>query len=176
MASFLWYLLGGFFEEEHMSYLSFPRLAFAGKFQADPSTINNDPGHFDTSRFRANYQLEGNPITWELPGGMTTPGMTNGWWNPRGSGAWRFYECKVSSVVYSDGSTCQDPSQDLTVGASINSTDRRVEGKLVDLDPEQQMVSEIWGFQVGLDVTNAAYNAAFGFLGSYEASPFIDIF
>jgi len=79
-------------------------------------------------------------------------------------------------VVYSDGSTCQDPKKDLTVGASINSTDRRVEGKLVDLDPEQQMVSEIWGFQVGLDVTNAAYNASFGFRGSYEALPFIDIF
>ncbi len=32
----------------------------------------------------------------------------------------------------------------------INGSDLRVEGKLVDLDPEQQTVSEIWGFQVVL--------------------------
>ena len=30
-----------------MSYLQFPRLAFTGKFQADVSTVNNDPRHFD---------------------------------------------------------------------------------------------------------------------------------
>ena len=30
-----------------MSYLSVPRLVFVGQFQADPSTVNNDPEHFD---------------------------------------------------------------------------------------------------------------------------------
>jgi hypothetical protein len=31
-----------------MSYLGLPRLTFAGQFQADPSTVNNDPEHFDS--------------------------------------------------------------------------------------------------------------------------------
>ncbi len=30
-----------------MSYLGYPRLHFSGRFQADPSTVNNDPAHFD---------------------------------------------------------------------------------------------------------------------------------
>ncbi len=40
-----------------MSYLDTPRLVFSGQFQADPSTVNNDPFHFDTARFRSSYQL-----------------------------------------------------------------------------------------------------------------------
>ncbi|MBI3728872.1 MAG: hypothetical protein HY254_11145 [Burkholderiales bacterium] len=76
-----------------MSYLSLPRLVFAGQFQADVSTINNDPEHFDTARFRSNYQ-------------MPDPGATNGWWNPNGTGSWR------TNVVYRDGSTCSYPSLD----------------------------------------------------------------
>ena len=42
-----------------MSYLGLPRLTFAGQFQADPSTVNNDPEHFDPSRFKGRYQQAG---------------------------------------------------------------------------------------------------------------------
>jgi hypothetical protein len=42
-----------------MSYLSLPRIVFAGQFQADPSTVNNDPEHFDSGTFRSNYQIPG---------------------------------------------------------------------------------------------------------------------
>jgi hypothetical protein len=38
-----------------MSYLNALRLHFAGQFQANPSTVNNDPGHFDNATFQPSY-------------------------------------------------------------------------------------------------------------------------
>lgn len=147
-----------------MSYLSTPRLHFAGQFQADPPTVNNDPQHFDSATFRSNYQIPG-------------PGATNGWWNPRGSGAWRFRDCTVTRVVYSDGTHCDDPNVDPVVGAAVNDTDQRVEGKLVDLDPEQQMVSQIWGFQVVLTpaLEGLGGGPQFGFRSDFAMAPFADL-
>ena len=71
-----------------------PRLTFAGHFRADPSTVNNDPEHFDPSAFKSRYQ---------------TPGQPNGWWNPGGSGTWAFEGCTVQQVFYGDGTSCRDP-------------------------------------------------------------------
>jgi hypothetical protein len=141
-----------------MSYLQFPRLIFSGKFQADPSTVNNDPEHFDTARFQPNYDEPG-------------AGASNGWWNPKGTGAWRFKDCAVQQVQYLDGSTCDSSVYDSVVGMPINSVVDRVEGKLVDLDPEQQMVSQIWGFQVFL----GAKGSDIGFGGDFEVAAFADI-
>lgn len=141
-----------------MSYLSAPRLVFAGQFQADPSTVNNDPEHFDSKTFRSNYQLPG-------------PGATNGWWNPGGTAAWRFRGCTVRQVVYRDGTSCDDPNVDPIVGLPVNGTSTRVEGKLVDLDPEQQMVSEVWGFQVVLGQAGSGPS----FTSDFEVAPFADI-
>jgi hypothetical protein len=39
-----------------MSYLNVVRLAFAGTFQADVSTVNNDVRHFDNASFEPAYQ------------------------------------------------------------------------------------------------------------------------
>jgi hypothetical protein len=39
-----------------MSYLNSIRLHFAGQFQAAPSTVNNDPLHFDNATFQPSYQ------------------------------------------------------------------------------------------------------------------------
>jgi len=141
-----------------MSYLSLPRLVFAGQFQADVSTVNNDPEHFNTSRFRSNYQMPGS-------------GASNGWWNPNGTGSWRFRQCVVTSVVYKDGSTCSDPSLDPVIGLAVNGSDSRVEGKLVDLDSEQQMVSQIWGFSVNL----GSEASGMGFQSRFAVAPFADI-
>jgi hypothetical protein len=140
-----------------MSYLSAPRLIFAGQFQADPSTINNDPEHFDTKDFRSNYQLPG-------------PGASNGWWNPSGTGAWRFRNCKVTRVIYRDGTMSDSSDLDPIVGMSVNDSNTRVEGKLVDLDPEQQMVSEVWGFQVRVGGSHGL-----GFGGNFRVAAFTDI-
>jgi hypothetical protein len=118
-----------------MSYLNTPRLTFAGKFQADPSTVNNDVTHFDNANFKPSYQEYG-------------PGATNGWWNPDGTGNWRFIDCVVTSVTYKDGSSTSDPALDPVIGMSIMDANTRVAGKIVDLDPQQQSVSELWGLIV----------------------------
>jgi len=136
-----------------VSYLGCPRLHFCGTFQADPSTVNNDPYHFDVARFRPGWDEAG-------------AGATKGWWNPGGTGAWRLKHCTVRSVVYADGTSTADPLQDPLVGQAVNSATDRVSGKLVDLDPEQQMVTELWGLQIGIPD---------GFVGEFEVAAFADI-
>ncbi|HSI76932.1 MAG TPA: hypothetical protein VK957_13605 [Lunatimonas sp.] len=140
-----------------MSYLHSPRLVFSGQFQADPSTVNNDPTHFDNSTFQPNYQDYGQ-------------GAENGWWNPDGTGNWRLIGCKVISVTYKDGSSTDDPSKDPIIGLALTDTDSRVAGKIVDLDSQQQMVSELWGVIVRL--VSGDKNL---FIGEYQTAAFTNI-
>jgi hypothetical protein len=142
-----------------MSYLHLPRLVFAGQFQADPSTVNNDPEHFDSATFKPNYQQPG-------------PGETNGWWNPSGSAAWRFRNCTIQQVFYEDGTSCSDPTVDPIVGTPVNDNEAAIEGKLVDLDSECQMVSEVWGFKLLV----GEISQSLGFGGDFVCTPFADIF
>jgi hypothetical protein len=137
-----------------MSYLGYPRIHFAGMFQADPSTVNNDPAHFDDARFLARYQLPG-------------AGATNGWWNPRGSGAWRIRDCKVTSVLSADGRQAADVS----ATAMVAQADDRVNAKLVDLDPAQQQVSMVFGLRVALRFPNGRD----GFVGTFAPISFSDL-
>ena len=135
-----------------MSYLRTPRLIFSGAFRADPSTVNNDPNNFDT----ANFQL--NDAT--------------GSWNPNGTGAWRLVNCVVKSVVYADGTTCTDPQVDPIVGTPLTDDTTGVEAKLVDLDSENQMTSQIWGLKVIVGNTTSGL----GFSGNYAVASFLDLF
>ena len=114
-----------------MSYLNPLRLHFAGIFQAAPSTVNNDPVHFDNDTFVPRYQQYG-------------PGATDGWWNPRGNADFRLIGCKVTAAWQAG----KPVSGDSVLHGVIADSNTRVAGKLVDLDPEQQMVSEIWGLEV----------------------------
>lgn len=141
-----------------MSYLSTPRLQFAGQFQADPSTVNNDPEHFNTKTFQTNFQEYGS-------------GASNGWWNPKGTGAWRLVGCTVQRVYYNDGTWCDDPTLDPIIGMSITGADRRVEGKIVDLDSENQSVSQLWGFQVLLNPGGPGIS----FQSDFEVAAFGDL-
>ena len=141
-----------------MSYLGWPRLHFFGRFQTDVSTVNNDPSHFDVDDYSP---------SWHRPGA----GASNGWWNPQGSSAWRLWDCSVTSVRYGDGSYCDDPNSDAVVGARFASADDRVAAKLVDLDPEQQMVSQIWGLKIVVGEDGASA----GFSGEFEPVAFGDI-
>lgn len=137
--------------------LTFPRLVFSGQFQADPSTVNNDPTHFDNATFQPNYQEYGQ-------------GDENGWWNPDGTGNWRLIGCKIISVTYKDGSSTDDPSKDPIIGLALTDTDSRVAGKIVDLDSQQQMVSELWGVIVRL--VSGEKNL---FIGDYQTAAFTNI-
>ena len=138
-----------------MSYLDPPRLHFAGKFAATISTVNNDPTHFDNATFKPEYQERG-------------PGTTKGWFNPRGDGDWRLMGCKVTSAVAADGKpVAGDPVLDYLVADS----DRLPPAKLVDLDPEQQLVSTIWGLEMRI-CDAAGENLV---RGSFEPAAFMDI-
>src|SRR5262245_8152996 len=103
-----------------MSYLDAPRLHFFGTVSANPSTINNTP---------ANYNSR-----------VTQPAEA---WNPNGAHQWQFLNCTVQSAVDSHGPVTHDP----IIGAAVQSTDQPYAAKLVDLDTDQQGVSEIWGLQ-----------------------------
>ncbi|WP_166924785.1 hypothetical protein [Flavobacterium poyangense] len=141
-----------------MSYLNVPRLTFSGQFQADPSTVNNDPTHFNNETFEPKYQNYG-------------PGQENGWWNPDGTGNWRFLGCKITSVTYQDGTSTDNPLLDPIIGMSVMDTDARTAGKIVDLDSQQQMVSQLWGFVVRI-VNNEGNTLV---KGDYEMAPFSNI-
>ena len=120
-----------------MSYLDVPRLVFTGGFQADVSTVNNDVRYFDNATFQKQYH------------DLSTTGDDGGW-NPVGTGIFRFVDCRITGARLGNQqivSAAQDP----IIGMALENADDRVFGKLVDLDPQQQMVSQIWGMQLRLD-------------------------
>ena len=119
-----------------MSYLDNIRLVFTGKFQADVSTVNNDVRHFDTATFDPSFQNF-----------MAGP-VWNGWWNPTGSGAFRLINCRVVMVGYGDGSTAT--GDDAAIGMRIAASENHTSGKIVDIDPQWQLASALWGLDVRL--------------------------
>src|SRR5262249_42393222 len=119
----------------------------------------NDPSHFDSDRFAARFQRR------------QTPTALNGAWNPRGSGAWRLRNCRVTSVLYADGALVSSPDRDPIIGGLLSDADDRVSAKIVDLDPQPQMLSQIWGLRLRLsDIDGRS-----AFVGDFKATPFADI-
>lgn len=143
-----------------MSYLNPLRLHFAGSFQAAISTVNNDPLHFDNATFKPSYQ--------EMWTG-THPDQLNGWFNPRGSGEWRLIGCTITSAFTADGSPAV--RSDPVLAAIVADSDRAAPAKIVDLDPEQQLVSVIWGLEVRI-ATPAGDTVL---RGQFEPVAFMDI-
>jgi len=140
-----------------MSYLDSPRLHFSGFFQADVSTINNDVRYYDVAAFQPEYQT-------------LSLGDGGGSWNPTGTGVFRFVNCQITGAAL-HGKTLYVQSQDPVIGMSLQNADGRAPGKLVDLDPQQQAVSQIWGMQVRL--TNGRFRALFE--GDYLHAAFINL-
>ena len=116
-----------------MSYLDTPRLCFSGGFQVDVSTINNTVAYFDNDAFKPPYQT---------PEG-------GGGWNPDGTGFFRLVDCMITGAAINDR-WIVDPKSDPVVGMLLENADDRVFGKLVDLDPQQQLCSQIWGLRLRL--------------------------
>jgi hypothetical protein len=142
-----------------MSYLGLPRLHFYGRFQADPSTINNDPKHHDNDTFEPRFQRP------EAPGGLFSS------WNPTGSAAFRLKDCVVTSVIGLGGDTLiTAPEADRLVGGVVADDNHRVSAKIVDLDSYQQATAEVFGLRVRLlDNTGAQVLA-----GDFAHTPFVD--
>ncbi|HYO67479.1 MAG TPA: hypothetical protein VEU33_15495, partial [Archangium sp.] len=120
-----------------MSYLDQPRINFAGSFQASPSTINNTPNNYNPANYNENSLK---PENIEL------------FWEPKGNGIFDLKNCKVTTVE-APGVT-NDSLLGCTVTALYNSGS---EPKLVDLDPMQQNVSEVWGLTVMLGDFSGAW-------------------
>jgi hypothetical protein len=140
-----------------MSYLNPLRLHFAGKFQAAPSTVNNDTTHFNNATFLPEYQQRQT---------LTQP---NGWWNPDGDAAWRLIGCKVTAAFQKDGSPVS--ANDPVLTCLIADSDTTVPAKIVDLDPQQQLVSQVWGLQVRICDAQGKNLLS----GMFEPTAFFDI-
>jgi hypothetical protein len=141
-----------------MSYLNALRLHFAGQFQANVSTVNNDPAHFDNKAFQPSYQLLQGP-------NMNPP---NGWFSPQGDAAFRLLGCKITSAWTASG---QVKADDPVLSSLVTDSDSRVPAKMADLDSEQQLVSEIWGLQVRIADSQGHTLMS----GDFEPMAFIDI-
>jgi mannose-6-phosphate isomerase-like protein (cupin superfamily) len=123
-----------------MSYLDQPRINFTGRFFTNVSTINNDLTNYDPS----------------------TPVGDPGW-NPTGIALFKFDSCTVTGV--------QAPGDNSKlVGASVTTPPQPVAGKLVDLDPDEQMLSQVIGVALNLMTDSGA-----GFQGVLEPCNFQDI-
>jgi hypothetical protein len=146
-----------------MSYLNPLRLHFAGQFQANVSTVNNDPAHFDNAAFQSSYQQMQGPA-------MQPP---NGWFSPQGDAAFRLLGCKVTSAWQPSDKQPTGPAaaNDPVLSCLVADSDSRVPAKLVDLDSEQQLVSEIWGLQVR--VADSQGNTLLA--GDFEPMAFMDL-
>jgi hypothetical protein len=116
-----------------MSYLDCPRLVFFGDFQADVSTVNNDVRHYDAASFETRFQ--------EFSQGATE----NGWWNPIGGAAFRLLNCRVRGATGTNGTAV---TQDAVLDAAIGGSSDRVAAKMVDLDPQWQLSSQLWGLRI----------------------------
>jgi hypothetical protein len=108
-----------------MSYLDIPRIHFGGRFFTDPSTVNNDPTHYEPD--------------------VTTPSP---WQNPTGQHRFQFRNCLIRSAVDSNGFVSNDP----VIGSPVISTDQPDPAKIVDLDVYQQSVPTIYGLQLQITV------------------------
>lgn len=106
-----------------MSYLDGPRITFAGRFLGDVPTINNDPAAFEPP-----------------------PTTTNPAWNPDGGGTFDFLGCHIDGGETAPGTSV--PEGDPALGLAVVGAADRSSAKLVDLDPDWQSSSQIWGLTV----------------------------
>ncbi|HEU4886288.1 MAG TPA: Ig-like domain-containing protein [Thermoanaerobaculia bacterium] len=147
-----------------MSYLQLPRLYFFGTFRAAPSTINNIRANWNPNRpvppagelwnpeGLHQFQLLSGTESWIPPGANVTP-------------------TTIQSLVLSNGTTVSSSSQDPLIGTFVISTNQPTPGKLVDLDPAQQLVSQIWGMQIAIGDPNGEQ-----VVGSFTAAYFSQLF
>ncbi|MDX1502187.1 MAG: hypothetical protein R3325_07475 [Thermoanaerobaculia bacterium] len=133
-----------------MSYLTVPRVHWAGQFLASPSTINNR---------ESNYRTAPPP---QFPAYPTyPPSVPPGaavLWNPMGVALFQLDGrnvngtdlpgCTVQSVMPASGALVSSPDADALVGASIQSSNQPSSAKIVDLDPEQQLATQLFGLQI----------------------------
>jgi hypothetical protein len=153
-----------------LGYLASPRLVFYGRFQADVSTVNNDVRHFSNDDWEARFQEFQRRVVVDPATGSSATQL-NGWWNPPGTGAFRIVDATVRSATYADGVVATTPDDDPIVGANILGATGRSAGKIVDIDPQWQLASALWG----LGVRAAPSSGPDWFRSEFLAAPFRDL-
>jgi hypothetical protein len=134
-----------------MSYLDLPRLHFSGLFFTGPSTINNITQNYTPSVLLENPQHQYDP---NVAG-----------WDPTGVAQWWLEECTVLSAVGS-GAAPVDAS-DAVIGAVVETPSPKTPmsdgqggfydiAKMVDLDPDQQGRSALYGVRISVILPNGA--------------------
>lgn len=124
-----------------------PRLFFSGKFYTDPSTINNNVKHYDVDKFRPSLQLSDDGVN------------DNGYWHPDGTATFAFVDCVVNNVstdptlaalpsVIAHSDVTAVNTSDKLIGQPVVYNQRKVYGKISDLDPQMQTVSQLFGVRV----------------------------
>ena len=147
-----------------MSYLDVPRLHFAGKFFADPSTINNRGSNYSVPAAAIDALLARPTLS---PSGPLL-------WNPRGNNWFFFSDCTVRSCLDNTGAmktTASGASGDALVTGKVESPATVAIAKLVDLDPELQSASAIYGMNIKVTLSNGAG----GFTATLKTVPMRDL-
>jgi len=106
--------------------------------------VNNDVRHYDNSNFEERFHKPEDGDS----------SVLNGWWNPNGGATFRFVNCSVTQALYEDGTIVDEPSQDVVIGQLVAGPRDRSSGKLVDLDPQMQMVSQLWAVTLRLSTAD----------------------
>lgn len=140
-----------------MSYLDVPRLHFMGLFYSAPGNLNNLIDNFDLEK-----TLDYDTGLYKYPDGTAQLYLSN---------------CVVTSVVGTDGAVVTDPQKDALVGAAVTSPSPNTPkpddkgglyglAKLVDLDPNMQFRSEVYGLRIYVDIPGGG-----GFSGLLAVQP-----
>jgi hypothetical protein len=136
-----------------VSYLDLPRFHLSGRFFANPSTINNEAVNYDPAQV-----LNSGPQN--LPGAVG--------WNPPGQALWTL---GIAVQTVTDATGHPVTSGDTLVGATLASVDTPNKAKLVDLDPQQQMLSQVWGLRMSLTLAGGGT----GFTGTVAECALTDV-
>lgn len=136
-----------------MSYLHIPRINFGGLFFTNPNTINNYDFSYDTD-----IELTNAKGQYRTDGGQGGPGG----WNPLGTARFYLRSCSVLGGVDKEGRPVAADPGDPLIGAPVATpspgTPEAPDGvtyslpKLVDLDPDMQIRSEVYGMRVWVQI------------------------
>ena len=137
-----------------MSYLDFPRLHFSGLFLTNPNTINNTT---------ANYTPDVSLTVPPPPPNQYDMNVAG--WNALGVAQWWLEECTVLSAVGPEG--VEADASDAVIGALVQSPSPSTPmsdgqggfydiAKMVDLDPDQQGRSALYGLRIAVKLPNGA--------------------
>ncbi len=112
-----------------MSYLDLPRITLLGRFFTDPSTVDNDPAHYEVDCERRS--------PWQMPNGQHKFYFTN---------------VTVQAAIDSDGNLIA--GGDPLIGATVDHDMKYGPARIVDLDVYQQGVPGLWGLNIRIHLND----------------------